>query len=72
MFMVTAIYQNGEIGYGEGEGLDYAVEDCAASIPSIFENETVTLSILTNYGETAKIDARVYLTIDGTVGVTAR
>lgn len=72
MFYVTAIYQNGEIGYGEGEGLDYAVEDCAASIPAIFENEKVTLSILTNYGETRKIDVRVFLDINGYSQVTAR
>jgi len=71
-YQVTAIYQGSEIGFGEGERLDYAVEDCAASISPIFENETVTLSILTNYGETAKIDARVYLTIDGAVSVIAR
>lgn len=72
MFYVTAIYQNGEIGYGEGEGLDYAVQDCTASIPAIFEGEKITLSILTNYGETRKIDARVFLDIDGNPQVTAR
>jgi hypothetical protein len=72
MYQVTAIHYGSEIGYGEGEGLDYAVEDCAASIPAIFEDETVTLSILKSDGETRKIDARVYLTIDGYVGVTTK
>lgn len=45
---VTAIYQNSEIGYGEGESLSYAIDDCIASISPIFEGEKVTLSILEN------------------------
>ena len=48
MIQVTAIYQNSEVGYGEGESLNYAIEDCVLSIPSIFEGEKVTLSILEN------------------------
>ena len=72
MYQVTAIYQDSEVGYGEGEGLDYAVQDCAASISPMFENEKVTLSILTNFGETRKIDVRVFLDIDGNSQVTAR
>lgn len=64
MIQVTAIYQNGEVGYGEGESLNYAIDDCAASIPAIFEDETVELSILEN-DEIRKISGRVYLTIDG-------
>jgi hypothetical protein len=34
-YQVTAVYQNSEIGYGEGESDGYAVEDCVDSIPSI-------------------------------------
>jgi len=64
MIQVTAIYQNGEIGYGEGEGLEYAIADCAASIPSIFEDQIVTMSILEN-GETRQISTRLYLTMNG-------
>lgn len=45
---VTAIYKNSEIGYGEGESLSYAIDDCIASISPIFEGEKVTLSILEN------------------------
>lgn len=45
---VTAIYQGSEIGYGEGESLSYAIDDCIASISPIFEGEKVTLSILEN------------------------
>jgi hypothetical protein len=37
MYTATAIYQNSEIGYGEGEGDAYAVEDCIDSIPTIFK-----------------------------------
>ena len=45
MYQVTAIYQDSEVGYGEGEGLDYAIQDCIESIPSIFEGAHVTLSV---------------------------
>lgn len=36
MYQVTAIYQNSEIGYGEGESDAYAVQECLESIPSIY------------------------------------
>jgi hypothetical protein len=36
MYQVTAVYQGAEIGYGEGEGLDYAKEEAIESIPSIY------------------------------------
>ena len=45
MYQVTAIYQDSEIGYGEGEGLDYAIQDCIESIPSIFDGADVMLSV---------------------------
>lgn len=32
MYQVTAVYQDAEIGYGEGESLDWAAEECALSI----------------------------------------
>jgi hypothetical protein len=68
MIQVTAIYQNGEIGYGEGEGLNYAIEDCGASIPAIFEDEIVTLSILEN-DTVRQIVGRVYLSINGNTAI---
>ena len=71
MFQVTAIYQDSEIGYGEGEGLEYAITDCAASIPSIFENENIMLSILDG-GGVRKFKGRVYLTIDGESAICDR
>ena len=36
MYQVTAIYQGSEIGYGEGEGVEYATEECIDSLPGIF------------------------------------
>jgi hypothetical protein len=65
MFQVTAIYQNSEIGYGEGEGLEYAIEDCFEYVSPMFEDEIVTLSILE--GDTIhRVDGRVYIRVDGT------
>jgi hypothetical protein len=37
MHQVTAIFQDSEIGYGEAEGLQYAIEECLESIPRIFD-----------------------------------
>jgi len=68
MFQVTAIYQNSEIGYGEGEGLEYAIEDCAASISPMFEDQIVTMSILEN-GEARQISGRVYIRVNGDIAV---
>ena len=36
MYQVTAIYLGAEIGYGEGEGFDYALEECIESIDPIY------------------------------------
>ena len=36
MYQVTAIWQDSEVGYGEGESLEYAREDCIQSIDLIF------------------------------------
>ncbi len=65
---VTAIYQNGEIGYGEGENLDYAIEDCLASISPMFENEMIVLQIL--HGEEFhRIYCRLYMTVNGELAI---
>lgn len=37
MYTVTAIFDDAEIGYGEGESDRYAVEECLESIPAIFK-----------------------------------
>jgi hypothetical protein len=65
MYQVTAIYQNSEIGYGEGEGLEYAIEDCFEYVSPMFENEIVTLSILKD-DTLHRVDGRVYIRVDGT------
>jgi len=38
MYQVTAIFQDSEIGYGEGEKIVYSIEECIDSIPEIFKN----------------------------------
>ena len=54
MYTVTAIYQDSEIGYGEGESDAYAVEDCIDSIPMIFKEcasrRDIHLMVLNNSG----------------------
>jgi hypothetical protein len=54
MYTVTAIYQDSEIGYGEGEDDAYAVEDCIDSIPMIFKEcaskRDIHLMVLNNSG----------------------
>ena len=69
MYQITAIYQNSEIGYGEGESLKYALEDCGASIPSIYENERVELLILENEAR-IHLSGRVYLSMSGETALT--
>ena len=65
MYQVTAIYQNSEIGYGEGEGLEYAIEDCFEYVSPMFEDEIVTLSILKD-GTAHRVEGRVYIRVNGT------
>lgn len=36
MFQVTAIYQDCEVGYGEADSLQYALEECALSIDGFY------------------------------------
>ena len=70
MYQITAIYQDSEIGYGEGESLKYALEDCGASISSMYENEQVELLILEN-GARIHLSGRVYLSMNGETAITA-
>ena len=35
MYQATAIYQNGEMAYGEGESLAYALSECLSDIDSM-------------------------------------
>ena len=68
MYQVTAIYQNGEIGYGEGEYSDYAIQDCVASISPMFEGETVIISVLEN-DSIRRITGVVYIKINGDIAI---
>jgi hypothetical protein len=36
MFQVTAVFQDAEIGYGEGEGAAYAIAECIDSVDSFY------------------------------------
>jgi hypothetical protein len=70
MYQITAIYQDSEIGYGEGESLKYALEDCGASISPMYENEQVELLILEN-DVRIHLSGRVYLSMNGETAITA-
>jgi hypothetical protein len=38
MYTVTAIYEGCEIGFGEGEGIAYATDECIESISQIYKD----------------------------------
>ncbi len=72
MYQVTAIYDGSEIGYGEGEGLHYAIDDCTASIPSIFEHEKVILSVLKDGEIDRQVKGRIYIDMNGIAALCDR
>ena len=39
MYQVTAIYEGCEIGFGQGDSLDYAIEECIESIDSMYTSD---------------------------------
>jgi len=67
MYQVTAIFQDSEIGYGYGEGIEYATEECMQSIPEIFSlgasPEEIELVILHPNGKLSKFDLQDHLEI---------
>jgi len=67
MYQVTAIFQDSEIGYGEGEGIEYATEECMQSIPEIFSlgasPEEIDLLILHPSGKMSKFGLQDHLEI---------
>jgi hypothetical protein len=71
MYQVTAIYQNSEIGYGEGEGIDYSIEECIDSIPEMFkfgaEPNEIELLILHPNGKLSKFGLQDHLQIMDTL-----
>lgn len=44
MYQVTAIYQGSEVGYGEGDSYEYAANEAAESVPSIYPEDDVILT----------------------------
>jgi hypothetical protein len=67
MYQVTAIFQDSEIGYGEGEGVEYATQECLESIPEIFSigaaPEEIELLILHPNGKRSKFGLQDHLEI---------
>lgn len=66
-YTVTAIYQDSEIGYGEGEHDGFAVEDCIESIPAIFKESDATsirLIVRRSTGDVAYITNLTQYVID--------
>jgi hypothetical protein len=39
MINVTAIYSGSEIGFGQGDSLDYAIEECIDSMDDMYKND---------------------------------
>ena len=58
MYQVTAVYDNAEIGYGEGDGFCYACDECEASIPEIFRPvlDDVVLIVIHPNGRVRKLN----------------
>jgi len=69
MYQVTAVYQGSEIGYGEGEGIDYAIEECLASIPELFHVGASEIEIFILYpsGRMSKFGLEEHLDIKETL-----
>lgn len=42
-FQVTAIYMDAEVGYGEGDSYEWAANECAESVESIYPSDDVKL-----------------------------
>lgn len=49
-YQVTALYQDAEVGFGEGESYEYAVREAADSVPSIYPAEDVMLTCTSPIG----------------------
>ena len=71
MYQVTAIFQGSEIGYGEGEGIEYATEECMQSIPEIFSMgaspDEIELLILHPNGKRSKFGLQDHLEMMETI-----
>jgi virulence-associated protein VapD len=45
MYQVAAVLYDAEIGFGEGEGSAYAIEECIESIDSIYQQERLIIDL---------------------------
>jgi hypothetical protein len=43
MYQVTAMYEDSEVGYGEGESYEYAAAEASDSVSPIYQAEDVLL-----------------------------
>jgi len=56
MFQVTALYQDSEIGFGEGDSYEFAMQECIDSIDSFYSSvEDEIVLEATKEGNIAKI-----------------
>ena len=62
MYTVTAVWQDCEIGFGEGEGFQYAVSEAIDSIDGFYRPvlDEVTLEIRQEGGMTVTAPASLY------------
>lgn len=65
-YTATAIYQDAEIGYGEGEHDGYAVQECIDSIDSIYmcAQDDIRLVVRRSSGEIAYVTDLMQYEID--------
>lgn len=49
-YRVTALYEDAEVGFGEGESYEYAAREAAASVPTIYPADDVVLSCTSKVG----------------------
>lgn len=50
MYQVTALYQDAEVGYGEGESYEYAAQEAADSVSDMYPADDVLLTCTQKIG----------------------
>ena len=50
MYQVTALYQDAEVGYGEGDSYEWAARECADSVEWMYPASDVVLVCTHNVG----------------------
>jgi hypothetical protein len=54
MYQVTAVYYGSEIGYGEGDSFDYALEECIESMDAVYDDFSECKEIIIRWHEEGK------------------